>query len=277
MNREELRASVLRHVNENKPKFTVSTIEDAICTKTRDTSEGFRLSIRDEIWYLLRQGILAPGLPTWDQSNSTLPHMRVTEFGEIVLRESAGNPYHGYEEYCRCLFAKMRAVPRLHSAGIDDIVLKYLYESLQVFQHHFWNSAAVMLGVATERCLHMLADCIGRTHPEKAGKFKLNKSTPRTEEFRNNLKSALDSLKLNAEIADSRGLFLQSLFDNIMWSRNAGGHPKDVNVDRYEVFIHLQLFQTYYVWILRVIAEISPGDPLINPNPTRLSQSSKPK
>lgn len=265
MNPEERKALVLNQIRRNMPELNMYALEDEICSALREQSEEFHHQIRDDIWRLLTQGVLAPG-PSGAISKNGLPHLRVTEYGKVVLQEQEANPYNGFSEYVRCLKRKMEQEPELKFAAIDSIVLNYMFEALEVFQGRFWNSAAVMLGVATERCIHMLAECLLKNRHEEVKKFNLEKIGSQSAEYRTKLNRALQSLHLDIELDGKRETYLGSLSDTIMWSRNTGGHPKKVSVDRNDVFIHLQLFQAYLVWVYKVIAAISPRDILLNPD-----------
>lgn len=264
MNPEAISAMINRKLRSLSESSTLGSLEVDLCEEANDRSESFRLIIRDRLWGLLCGGILAPGQTPGD-AHTLFPWVRLTEYGKQVLHGFELNPYDGFQEYHRCLLTKLQAEIKLTHAAVDDVVTRYLYESLRAFEHRLWNSAAVMLGVATEQCLHLLAQCVTEVMDDAALKKEFDRARSTTSIFRKTLNRVLQKLALPEELEKNRVLYLERLFDHIMWSRNDAGHPKPVNIDRYEVFVHLQSFQTYFVWIYSVIASISPQNSILNP------------
>jgi hypothetical protein len=212
---------------------------------------GDETILNEIIWSLIVQGILVPGL---DDANSTLPFIRLTEYGRRCVEEDRLLP-HDPDGYLREF---QKALP-----GVDTTILEYLTESLQCYIHGLHRASAVMLGAASEqaillliyRCADSIADLPSRERFEsdvdkapsmfrKYEIFEKRFSTVKTG-MPKNLTNNVDSL-------------LRGVFDLIRNTRNDAGHPAiGAEVNRDGIYSHLKLFIPYCLRIYGLIGWFS--------------------
>ena len=204
--------------------------------------EQGRLNPMDEkplmwvVWSLILEGILMPGT-----AHDGWPSIEVTPYGKEVLAGLDPSPYD-QDGYLRELRA---SVPTM-----DDIALLYVEQALGCFRHGLHIPAMVMVGVASERAVHVLAEGLVHWLPGNDAKAieKEMKGT-RTAKLGDTILKRLGDRKkkLPVEIRDAAHPLL-FLGDIVRKVRNTAGHPTGFKVDRKTVLVHLTTLPTYLEW-----------------------------
>ena len=195
--------------------------------------------VRDILWELLLQGVLAPGkdsLPV----NFFFPYIHVTEYGKRCLEANAILP-HDPDGYLQRLQQQVRQ-------PLDDIVLAYVREALLTFRARCYPASTVMLGVASERCVDLLIEAYSNAIEDRDQKAAFEKKA----KSGSGLKSRFDALrkKLSAPtvpkgLMDALDIQLSGILTVIRYSRNDAGHPTGLKVDRDTAHANLLLFPQY--------------------------------
>jgi hypothetical protein len=198
--------------------------------------------LRGIIWELIIQGIVVPGAGLGGGSGDPgLPFFQITDWGKRCLAEGEFLPYDTGQFIDR-LKVKVPAV--------DQLVLRYLTESLQCFRGATFLGSAVMVGVASERVLLSLRNAIelALDTQEKKRKFiadTAGKSVKRIyDEIRKRLEPIMELITAALKKEDISAE-LSGIFDLIRKTRNDAGHPTGRDVEREEAFALLQLFPSY--------------------------------
>jgi hypothetical protein len=246
---DRLESSVIRSliVNSrfaNSPNFQFDHIVDQVASAALakkliakrpelNTLERFRAKVCDCVWGLIVEGVFAPG--------HQHPYLRVTEYGEKCLEKGELLPHdqNGY-------------LTRLKSAcpSIDDVVVMYLAEALGTFRTGNYLATAVMVGVASEQVLNLLADAVrdALSTPEKQEKFKREMSKFRAKQKHDAIIARLNSsaTALPSGLREDLELHLQASYNAIIRpTRNDVGHPTGRRLDRAEANVLLMLFPKY--------------------------------
>ncbi len=195
--------------------------------------------ITEIIWSFIVQGIIVPGT---DDDNSTLPFIRLTEYGKRCIAEDRILP-HDPDGFLKEF---QNAVP-----AADPTVVEYVTEALQCFIHGLNRSAAIMLGGASEKAILQLIDActasigdLNKKATVKAQTAKAQSLFKKYEVFEKHFPSFKGNLP--GELAENVDSLLRGGFDLIRNSRNDSGHPASgVLVDRDTNYSHLKLFVPY--------------------------------
>lgn len=203
-------------------------------------------------------GILIPGvkLKTGMISQSgtlVFPHYHLTEYGEQVVSATEYQP-HDPDGY----LARIKSeIPE-----IDEVIIRYLEESLSCFRKNLLLAAAVMLGSAAEKAILLFVQAYGESISTAEEKRK----------YENETKSFIISLKwkalwkrlepLSASLPDSLGedlgTILERVFDIIRTTRNDAGHPTGKTIERETVHANLLLFPIFSKRVYGLIRHFSP-------------------
>lgn len=188
------------------------------------------------------KGFVAPGAGAGGDSQC-LPWFHVTDYGRLVLEQSAGHP-HDPTAYVQRL---KNRVP-----SPDGTVLAYVGESLSTFRRGAVIASAVMLGVAAERVFLLVCESIrdALADPKEKADF-----TRLLERFA--VKPKLDwvhSKLLQVQgtkgsgLPDNSTLTVTAIYQLLRSQRNDLGHPRDMppTVEREDVFANLQIFPRFY-------------------------------
>ena len=165
MDYEELRPLVLQALK-SQPKTQIIAVIDQ--TEAIARSKGFyknaqpyrfggystqhymppedREKVRQIIWDLILQGVLTPGV---SEQSSGLPHIKVTDYGHECLKSLEILP-HDPDGYLGYLYNE---IPQ-----VDDIIVKYITESLQTFLTGNLLASTVMIGGASEKAVLLLIE-----------------------------------------------------------------------------------------------------------------------
>lgn len=192
---------------------------------------------REVVSNFLAEGILMWGL---DRNNAAPPWMGITEYGMKVLEEEEIVPHdmHGF------LSKFKKEVPQS-----NDLIIKYLIESLHTYRHNNLLSSSVMLGVASEAAFNELFSELKKSlsNPDRIRKFeKLEKSTSLKDKFDETTKE-IDKIKplLDGKLREDIEFHVKGIFELIRNQRNDSGHPTGKDVSRDDMLINLRLFITF--------------------------------
>lgn len=242
MDYEELRLltfeAVKRMVNADsiQPIIIINNVARLAQDKQLEITQEDKKRVIHAYNELLIEGVLAWGK---DESNALPPFMSITDYGKQVLESGKIMPYDpdGYLNY-------------LHSQvpNVDDIIITYIAESLQTFRRNNILSAAVMLGVASERAFDLLFDAVlnACTGPKKEKLEKLQDSINIKQKF-DKVKEIIMQIrnKLSHELEENLDSDLDGIFNLIRVTRNDAGHPTSKTIRRDHVFNCLILFVSY--------------------------------
>jgi hypothetical protein len=239
MERNEARERILKHVA-GGGSISWDEIERNSRNRTEDNDQN--MVIRDAIWDLHIEGILAPGQTDKNQgANIHFPWVRLTAYGKKLISTSEYNP-HNNNEYLYKLQSKLPITRQL-----DAIIIDYLVESMSAMQKGLYKASAVMLGVATERALMLLVET-AMLLPAAATVKKAFESNPfQTETLANVLSATLDQIipKTRKDLKNSLDLRFGTIFHIIRITRNEAGHPKNVITTREDLLALFQLFPLF--------------------------------
>lgn len=214
-----------------KPPYTESDVSKI------PISEKEHARAREVITSLITQGVLAWGI---SESQHVPPWFSITEFGEKVLDSDIIPPYDpdGF------LKAFKEKVP-----DANDLVIKYLTESVETLRHNCFLSSSVMLGVASEAAFHDLFNQLKKTltSPQKQSKFqKLENDISLKNKFDSTLNEINQLRKLlPPKLQENITTHLEGIFTLIRNQRNDTGHPTGKDVSRDEIFAYQLLFVMY--------------------------------
>jgi hypothetical protein len=236
MEKEELRPLVL-DVLRCQPKTQFVGVEDGVRNLVPSHQFYDYLKLRDIMWELLIQGIIAPG---FDNSNLNLPFIHVTEYGMKCIETNTILPHdpNGYMERLEQLIAQ----------PLDDTVLSYTREGLLTFLGGHYFSATVMLGVASEQCIDLLIEAYTNAIVNSNQKAAFTKKVEQGRSIKNRfdkLRNELLTLTLPPTLTDALDIQLSGIFTLIRYSRNDAGHPTGRVVDKDMAHGNLLLFPQY--------------------------------
>lgn len=237
MEKADLRPLVLE-VLRREPLTQFVNIEHSIRELAPEYRRNDSLAIREIIWELLVQGVLAPG---YNHSKLDFPFIHVTEYGERCLDENAIVP-HAPETYLEQLEQRV-------GQPLDNVVLTYFREGLLTFLAGHYLAATVMLGVASERCVDLLVEAYSNAIADANRKAKFERKLKRAgrgvKRRFDVLRNELLALALPAKLKDALDIQLSGVFTLIRYSRNDAGHPTGRMIDRDVAHGNLLLFPQY--------------------------------
>jgi hypothetical protein len=238
MQKDDLRPHVF-YALRSQPRSQFGSVEDFVRSRTSSYQHQDGFKIREILWELLVQGILAPGM---DASNLDFPWIHVTEYGSRCLEAGEMLP-HDPTGYIARLQQRV-------GQPLDDVVLMYIREGLLTFLAGHYLSATVMLGVASEQCIDLLIEAltnaIGDTGRKAAFESNIKKAGRSIKRRFDTLRAELLLLNLPSELKDSLDIQLSATFTLIRYSRNDTGHPTGRTIDRDEAHANLLLIPQYF-------------------------------
>lgn len=237
MDKADLRPVVLEALR-REPAAGFIGVQNRVATLAPAYSPHDALMLREIIWELLVQGVLAPGLSS---ANHDFPWIHVTEYGKRSLEAGDILP-HDPDGYLGRLQQQV-------GQPLDGIVLTYVRESLLTFLAGRYLAATVMLGVASERCVDLLIEAylnaVANASQKAAFEGKVKRAGRSVKRRFDALRDELLGLALPAELADALDIQLSGIFTLIRYSRNNAGHPTGQKTDRDVAYGNLLLFPQY--------------------------------
>jgi hypothetical protein len=233
---ERLRRDKDWHLVENEFRYFDPYIE----LKIPDHQGNSLFHVKEVIWRLMVEGILAPGL---NSPNPNMPWFHLTEFGNRVINSSEPNPYDSiqYLDYIR---ARIK--------NVDSTILTYLAESLSTHRHGNIIASTMMLGIAAERVFLMLCESMSNALASAKEKSELEKLLikfpikPKLDWMRTKIDLIL-STKVEG-FPDNASIMITAIYDLLRGQRNDLGHPREIPpmLRREDAFVNLQIFPKYY-------------------------------
>lgn len=206
----------------------------------RSLKQAEKVQLYEIFWELMVQGILAPGHVGYRLS--AMP-THATAYGRKCLEEGETTPYDpdGF----------LAAVRDAAGREADEIVVTYVSESLQCFLHREYLAATVLLGVASERCIDLIAEAYLGSVADDAErarrKRKLSQANRSVKQRFDQLRSLLTSSDdLPNQLKEGLDIQLSGIFEIIRRTRNDAGHPRGEIPGRQAAHACLLLFPGYY-------------------------------
>lgn len=202
-------------------------------------STRLREAVRQELWLLLSQGLLVFGM---NENNPTWPWYRLTERGAEVVSSQGPQPYDP-DGFLREF--------SMTNPSADPVIVAYLTEAVQAFNHGCSIAASVMLGGASEKGLLMLVETFESAIQDPAKKAAFTKSYRWTihskyQALKNGLDQMISSGTLPSPLREYVVTEIPGTFELIRRHRNSAGHPElyaSINPDT--VFLNLRVFTEY--------------------------------
>ncbi|MBD3228085.1 MAG: hypothetical protein GF329_07835 [Candidatus Lokiarchaeota archaeon] len=245
MNISEVRKLIFRVLKDrnnyvvNKPNQMIHLIKH-VTNKAKETGSSISpLIVQDEIWALIIQGILAPGV---DLTNPELPFFHPTEYGQKCLENTEIIPHdpEGYLEHLE------EQIPDL-----DNIAKMYIGESLNAFRVGCYIASTVMLGCASEKIFLILIDNFSEALSDPNLKSEFDRKTKtfiakiKYDQFNETFEEIKH--KVPKDLKYNMDVWFDGIFNLIRKVRNESGHPTGTVVTRDEVYSYLQIFVNYAV------------------------------
>ncbi len=193
--------------------------------------------VREIIWDLIIERVLTIGI---DSASSNWPFLKLTAYGHSIVNSQKPIPHDpsGY------LGRIKEEIP-----NIDEVIYKYLEESIHTYNIGAHLSASVTLGCASEKALLLLIESYTNSIKDstKQESFR-NKVQGRMikrqyEEFSKAITAHLGSLP--KELSDNITTILLGVFEMIRNNRNDAGHPTGKVIKKEQIFAYLQVFIEY--------------------------------
>jgi hypothetical protein len=215
---------------------------------THRVSSDIINSVTQIFWELHLQGVLIPS-PAWISSKTGFA--LITPYGQEIISENSGRiqtyDSAGYLDN----FIKETPAP-------DTEMLRYVKESISVFQHGHFFACVILLGVASERLITVLAeklrDSLG--NPNGNEWFQKKFRGDASEKFKaiNNQLLAEYGEELEREkLKDALQGIVKLTFETIRHARNEIAHPKGREFTWNEVSGLLHNFVQYFKYTNKII------------------------
>lgn len=228
--------------------------------------------MRQRVWELYVQGVLAPGTKLNPEVDTAYPakHLdtwvyfdeaMITTYGARVLTDSEKRiRVHDPDGY---LINFLNAKP-----PPDPEMMRYLEEGVAVFSRGHFLAAVVLLGVASERLVAVLAESLrdGLGDPEGTEWFETYSTTwgikGQFQALSSKLAEAYDEALKSENLKDPLQCVVTPTFHQIRIARNSIAHPEGRDFTWNEVSGFLHSFVQYFIYVSQIIA-------LLRSNPQR--------
>ncbi|MCK4629341.1 MAG: hypothetical protein KAT56_10075 [Sedimentisphaerales bacterium] len=202
-------------------------------------------SVKQIIHEFYIEGIIVPG-PKIQKNTAAIsgfldfPSYQLTEYGEKVVNETEYQPYDP-DGYLRRIKGE---IPQ-----IDDVIIRYLEETLNCFRKNLLLTSAVMLGCAAEKAVLLLIEVFGDslTNPQNKAVFEKETNTFIIKRKYDALWKRLEPIAktLPDNMGDNLGTIIDRIFDIIRTTRNDAGHPSGNIIEKETVHANLLLFPIF--------------------------------
>lgn len=229
----EIRSHVLRHLG--TPQADTRFGGSYLVREIASTSACRPHEVWEAIWGLVGEGLVyldpeGQGIDNW--------RWKLSSTGTQAATGGGWEP-RDPEGYLRRL--------KRHSPPIDSVAVHYVREALSAFNARCYLATSVMLGVASERVVHGLAQSVVQAQGDAAKKLRDAMANPRASQFTRftHLRRQLEPIR--HDLPDGLGdtLTLDAVADLLRLTRNEAGHPTGVEVDEDTAYTHLQMAARY--------------------------------
>lgn len=210
------------------------------------------LMIDEILWDLIVERVLTIGK---DASNEKYPWIRLTEFGETVIKDDQAAAYYDPDGFCRDL---ERDIP-----GLDPVIKQYAAEGLKCFRQRLFFAAAVMIGAAAESAILLLLENIAKVETDKKKKedyYQLlgRPSLPQIfAAIQSFVEQGIKTKELPYEVHQGCTEHLLSLFETVRVQRNDAVHPAAGQVSKEKVFLSIQALPAALATVYRLSSWLS--------------------
>jgi hypothetical protein len=204
--------------------------------------------IMEVLWEFSQLGVIMPansndyGMPNWE-------HIHVTEYGHRYLQDRQSI-------LTNTLYYVQHLESRTAGLPLDETVKFYSGKASECLCNGLFNPAIVMLGVAAERLILVIAEAIKESRDDE-GK-KLYDRIMRKEWIKTRFTALLQVLR-EVGSSDVQGDLegLTGLFHITRKYRNDASHPKDIRFDYHDANGTLESFGLYVKHAYRIIRDVS--------------------
>ena len=136
---------------------------------------------------------------------------------------------------------------RTYSPAVDPLAIIYVEEALRAFNARCFLATSVMLGVASERAVGVLALSAVDALDERAGKLATVLQNPKSSQVVRftELRKLLEPLRPELPVGTADTLTLDAVADLLRITRNDAGHPTGARIDEDTAYTHLQIAARY--------------------------------
>lgn len=235
----------------------IGTLKGYFADKSIELDEQDLRRVQQIIHEFYHEGIIIPGTKiranTISQGGTLFfPHYQLTEYGEAVVDSEEYQP-HDPEGYLSRL--------KLDIPEIDEVIIRYLEESLSCYRKNLLFAAAVMLGCAAEKAVLLLVQAYGVSLSDSEDKKKYEKETKSfiiSQKWKALWKRLEPTSTLLPEsLGEDLGTILERVFDIIRTTRNDAGHPTGKTIERETVHANLLLFPIFSKRVYGLIRHFS--------------------
>lgn len=194
-------------------------------------------TVREILWNLIIERILTIGI---NSSNPNWPFLKLTIYGRSVINSEKPIPHDpsGYLNRIK------EEIP-----NIDEVIYRYLEESINTYNIGAYLAASITLGCASEKALLLLIESytnsIRDSNKQKSfyNKIQGRMIKRQYEEFSKVITTQIGILP--KELSDNLTTILLGVFDMIRSNRNDAGHPTGKIIKKDQIFAYLQVFIEY--------------------------------
>ena len=192
------------------------------------------LNVNQIVWDLIVDRVLTLG---FDKANDKWPYFRLTEFGDLVVKEEQPTHYdpEGYG-----------AILDSFTPRIDPVIKQYVLEGLNCFRQRLIFAAAVMFGAAAEKAVLLLIESIGNAQNDPNRKQQVAKLLERGHlpqifsEIRSTVETLIKANRIPYSTHEGSTEHLLSLYEMIRVQRNDAVHPAAGEANKRKVFLTIQ-------------------------------------
>jgi len=238
----ELRTMAIRALkaSPNLQFGDVSTYVETHLKPRRPLNSAEGVQLVQVLWELMLEGVLAPGHPGYVLQ---MPPFHVTEHGLECLKAEEVTP-HDPDGFLQALRASAEG-------ELDEIAMIYLEEALQCYRHREYLGAMVLLGVASERCVDLVAEDflegIADSKIREQKSRKLARSSRSTKRRFDTLRAEIEALPdLPGGLREGLDIHFDGIFEIIRRTRNDAGHPRVERPGKRDAHACLLLFPSYH-------------------------------
>jgi len=250
LSRQELKLILIEHLKQY-PRTQVANIMGSYGVEQRI---GRRLSEEESqtALELIHEFIVTNIVMTSaDRHNTGWPWLSVTTHGKEILAKG-GPPVYDYDGYMADLKARV--------SDLDNVVERYVSESLRTYQGNSYLASMAMLGCASERSMRLLFDAYVEAIDKEANRSKLKSRLVGRDisrayaEFRKSFDSTRTQVQDRAIVSDF-DVHVEGVFHFVRLLRNSILHPTGVpRITSAIMYSNLQQFSQYVETIFRLVS-----------------------
>ena len=247
MTRDEIKNILIDHFKTRHDTQFMNIVHDVSQKKGSGLSPGERRHLLELIHELISSNILMPATGGGDTG---WPWLSVTSHGEEMLADEGPRVY----DYDGFLGEIHERIPDL-----DNVIDKYLRESLRSYQVNLHYASMVMLGCASERAMNLLIDAyinaIDKEENQTRLRNRINNRDISTaySEFKKSFDTTSNQIE-SEDIVNDFKTHVEAIFQFIRLIRNSIVHPESMpRITNALIYANLQQFSYYIETISNLI------------------------